>query len=212
MKLHLVIFAIFAILLTGTVSAYNYAQPTAPGFVQIHIIANPAQDNVVWVVNDLQNTVQFDKAYNPDGSDIAYQNWWHSRITIPADGVWSDQWAAGNYTAYMQNGNGNQLETVRFRCGGGDTTYVTFIGSAISMEAQVQPTVMPTVTETPRIPPTFVPTQTVTVTPTPTPTATITPTVTITVKPTPTVTPCPCCHLHKDWWNFWEKDVSAACV
>jgi hypothetical protein len=40
---------------------------------------------------------------------------------------------AGDYTAYLQNGNGNQLEVQKFKIGGGGTTYVNFIGAAVSV-------------------------------------------------------------------------------
>ena len=213
-----VIFVIFVISLAGLASAYNYADSTAPGFVQIHIFANPAQDNTVWVVNDLQN-ITFDSRFDYEGSEIVGQNPGVTAIEIPKDGVWKDYWQAGNYTAYLQNGKGNQLETIRFRIGGGDTTYVNFIGAAYTMEGktgQVQPT--PTVTRTPVVTPTIVPTTSPTVTtipttmptPTPTPTVTTVPTTTATPKPTITATPKPTKCKPKHWWNFWDFETECA--
>ena len=91
-----------------------FTGPADPGYVEFHMLANPSQDNTIYVMNDLQT----------DG------NW--SKITLPADGVGSDLWQAGNYTAYVNGGNGNQRETQHFKIGGWDTTRVVFIGSAIS--------------------------------------------------------------------------------
>jgi hypothetical protein len=158
----------------------------------------------------------FDRAFNFDGTPIDNQNPKIVKILVPHDGVDLEQCAAGNYTSHLQNGNGNQEEIIRFRCGGGDTTYVNFIGSAISIDGkQVQPT--PTVTAIPTpdptygiepwppiIPPTLPPTPTVT------PTITIRPT--LTIVPTPTVTHKPTCkpHHRKHWWHFWEFEAECA--
>jgi hypothetical protein len=100
---------------------YNFAQPQAPGFVQFHIFANPAQDYTIWVVNDLQNITRFDKEFRYDDQPIIGQNPDIKSFEVPACGVILTQWNYGDFTAYMQNSNGNQMETIHFRVGAGDT-------------------------------------------------------------------------------------------
>jgi hypothetical protein len=202
--------------LTPISPSINYAQDGAPGMVQFHILANHPEDMTVWVVNDAQNISSFDPQFIFE-KEIAGQNPDVVRVELDPDGTRLEQMAAGNYTAYVQNGNGNHLEVVGFRVGGGDTTYVNFLGSAVTEVGKVRGQVQPTPTSTPIIPPplptvTIVPTSlpTVTITATPLPTVTITSQPTYTIEPTPTPTQCRCCKPHHPWWHFWEFEMECS--
>jgi hypothetical protein len=128
--------------------AYSVPDRTTYGYVVINLRAGgSAQDTNIWVSNDLNtNIAPFDKTYNPSTYDTEGKNPDYSIIKIqPYGSSGLVQMAAGNFTAYLQNGNGNQLEIQKFYVGGADVTYVNFLGAAISTSDE--PEVVPDVEE-----------------------------------------------------------------
>jgi hypothetical protein len=103
------------------------------GYVVFYIRAGgSAQDLNIWVGNDAKN-VTFDPTYNPDRTAIEGQNPDFLKVKVLQDGVSEPQMlAAGNYTAYLQKGNGDQLEQFQFKIGGGATERVPFLGDGVS--------------------------------------------------------------------------------
>ena len=121
---------------------YNYAQPGAPGFVVFFERGSTVEDHTIWVKNDEQNLTPFDKSFRFDEIKSDAQNAGYGRIIINDDGSSGlIQFAAGNYTAYLQNGNGNQMESQHFQAGAGVTTNVVFLGSAIPTHADPAPVI-----------------------------------------------------------------------
>jgi hypothetical protein len=113
--------------------------PAAYGYVIVYVRAGgSAQDLTIWVSNDLTNQT-FDPAYHHDRTPIEGQNPGFMKIRVLQDGVSAPELlAAGNYTAYLQKGNGDQLETIKFIIGGGDTSRLQFLGSAVSSKSNVK--------------------------------------------------------------------------
>jgi hypothetical protein len=125
----------------------NYAQPGAPGFVIFFERGSTVEDHTIWVKNDEQNLTSFDKSFRFDEIKPDAQNAGYGRIIINDDGSSGlIQFAAGNYTAYLQNGNGNQMESQHFQAGAGITTNVVFLGSAIPTHADPAPVTSDTCT------------------------------------------------------------------
>ena len=91
----------------------NYAQQGSPGFVIFYERGVSVQDHNIIVTNDIDPSVNETITINPDGNSGLMQ------------------FAAGNYTAYLKQGNGDQPEIQHFKAGGGVTTGVTFLGAAI---------------------------------------------------------------------------------
>ena len=91
----------------------NYAQQGSPGFVIFYERGVSVQDHNIIVTNDIDPSVNETITINPDGNSGLMQ------------------FAAGNYTAYLKQGNGDQPETKHFKAGGGITTGVAFLGAAI---------------------------------------------------------------------------------
>lgn len=144
----LLVMAIFVIAFAGTVSAYddhvnkyapirpdyNYAQPGAPGLVTFQFAGVSVMDPVFWVKNDADTSLPpFDFSHNGDMSTIDGQNAGYKKIVIGPGGI-SDPivFPAGNFTAYVQKGNGDQPEVIHFKAGAGDTTRVVALGAAIA--------------------------------------------------------------------------------
>jgi hypothetical protein len=94
-----------------------------------------AQDLNVWIIKDGENVTAFDATYHPDKTEIEGQNKDYTLVKVLPDGQ-SDltKLDAGDWTAYIQNGNGGQTETKKFKVGNGDITRVAFLGHAVSSD------------------------------------------------------------------------------
>jgi hypothetical protein len=112
---------------------YDVLPPDAYGYVVFYIRAGgSAQDLNIWIGNDAKNAT-FDPTYHPDRTPIEGQNPDFLKVKVLPDGVSEPvMLAAGNYTAYLQKGNGDQLEQFKFVIDGGATERVPFLGSAVS--------------------------------------------------------------------------------
>lgn len=108
--------------------------PLSHGYLEVRILAGgSAQDLKVWVIRKGTNTTPFDAYYHPDGTEIVGQNKGYLKIEVRPDGISEPEMlAAGDYIAYLQNGNGNQLETREFTIGNGATERIVFQGSAVA--------------------------------------------------------------------------------
>lgn len=108
------------------------------GYLTAYVRAGgSAQDLTIWIKNDLQN-VTFDPVFHMDRTMIVGQNPDFLKVKVLPDGLSEPMMlAAGSYTAYLQNGNSNQLETIKFTIGGGDITRITFLGAAVSPKHRV---------------------------------------------------------------------------
>ena len=111
------------------------------GYVIAYVRAGgSAQDLTIWIKNNLQKNVTFDSAFHMDRTVIDGQNPDFLKLKILPDGISEPLLlASGNYTAYLQNGNSNQLEVVNFIIGGKDITRITFLGAAVSPKHRVVP-------------------------------------------------------------------------
>ena len=90
------------------------------------------QDLNVWVA-PVKANLTFDPTWYPDGMEIKDQNKDFKLVKVLPDCLSaSEQYAAGEYVAYLKQGNGDQTEVQRFKVGGGGTTRVTFLGAAVS--------------------------------------------------------------------------------
>jgi hypothetical protein len=132
------------IIYTSTYHGINIADdamnPAAYGWVEFRIRAGgSAQDLTIWLQNDdTQKDLVFNATYNPDGTAIVGQNPGFMKIKIYPQGTSEPELIdAGNWTAYLQKGNGDQLETQHFKIGGGEITFVPFLGSAVSSDARI---------------------------------------------------------------------------
>jgi hypothetical protein len=112
---------------------YDVLPVHAYGYVVFYIRAGgSAQDLNVWIKNDAVNAT-FDPYYNPDKSVIEGQNPHFKKIAVLANGESKPELlASGCWTAYIQKGNGDQMEEQHFIIGGGATEGVQFLGSAVS--------------------------------------------------------------------------------
>jgi len=104
------------------------------GYAVFYIRAGgSAQDLNVWIGNDANKNTTFDPTYHPDKSVIEGQNPDFLKVKVLPDGVSEPvMLSAGNYTAYLQKGNGDQVEQFPFIIGGGATERVQFLGAAVS--------------------------------------------------------------------------------
>lgn len=104
------------------------------GYLIVYIRAGgSAQDLRIWIKNDLTNTTPFDSTYRPDRSEIEGQNDGYIQIYVLPDGVSEPTLLEeGNYTAYLQHGNADQMEMTTFHIGSNALTRITFLGSAVS--------------------------------------------------------------------------------
>ena len=92
-----------------------------------------AQDLTVWVKNNNEKNLTFDPTWRPDGSNILDQNKGFLQIEVNPDCLSSPlQFSSGEYTAYIQHGNGDQMEERKFKVGGGGTERVSFLGAAVT--------------------------------------------------------------------------------
>jgi len=119
---------------------YEVLPPDAYGYVVFYIRAGgSAQDLNVYIKRDDINAT-FDPYYHPDKTVIKGQNPDFEKITVLSDGV-SDiigPRASGCWTAYIQKGNGDQMETQHFILGGGATERVSFLGDAVTSPGEAE--------------------------------------------------------------------------
>ncbi len=107
--------------------------PGTYGYVVFRISGTSVQDNTVWYQN-VKQRLKFDYTYHPDKTAIDGQNPGFEKVELLTDGSMPEgaiPLGAGEYTAYLQRGNGAQPETQNFKIGGGQVTYVPFIGDSI---------------------------------------------------------------------------------
>jgi hypothetical protein len=128
--------------IVDTNPALSVPDPATYGYVVFNIIAGGAQDKTVWVINKANvNAKPFDCTFNPDKSERAGQNPDYIPIEVPGVGTTGIlQYQSGSYTAYLQNGNGNQCERRDFIVGGASSsqaTQVVFQGAAVSQLGEV---------------------------------------------------------------------------
>ena len=128
--------------IVDTNPALSVPDPATYGYVVFNIIAGGAQDKTVWVINKANvNAKPFDCKFNPDKSERVGQNPDYTPIEVPGVGTTGIlQWQSGSYTAYLQNGNGNQCERRDFIVGGASSsqaTQVVFQGAAVSQLGKV---------------------------------------------------------------------------
>jgi hypothetical protein len=128
--------------IVDTNPALSVPDPSTYGYVVFNIIAGGAQDKTVWVLNKANvNAAPFDCTFNPDKSERAGQNPDYTPIEVPGVGTTGIlQYQSGSYTAYLQNGNGNQCERRDFIVGGASSsqaTQVVFLGAAVSQLGEV---------------------------------------------------------------------------
>ncbi|HPE06097.1 MAG TPA: hypothetical protein PLW50_00050 [Smithellaceae bacterium] len=111
-------------------------EPSSYGYVIFYIRAGgSAQDTTIWYYSlDTQKGIQeFDPSFLPDRSGISGQNPGYKFIkTLPIGETNLMKLPTGQYRAFLQNGNANQMEVQDFIIGGGDTTRVTFLGAGVS--------------------------------------------------------------------------------
>jgi len=144
MKKQLITIAILCILamLVMPVSAGGYVDNNPKysvlpmdtyGYVEFFIRAcGSAQDLNVYVAPAGAN-MTFDPAWRPDGSEITDQNKDFKNFKVLPDCLSArESLAAGEYVAYLKQGDGDQMEERTFKVGGGETTRVTFLGAAVS--------------------------------------------------------------------------------
>lgn len=98
-----------------------------------------AQDNIIYVSNDLQQLPPFDNTYHPDRTPTD-TNEGYLQVPVLKDCVSEPvHMGDGHYTAYLRNGNGNQPEQQKFIIGGGGTERVTFLGAAVAFVNHTAP-------------------------------------------------------------------------
>jgi hypothetical protein len=111
---------------------FDLMNPDSYGYVVFRISGTSVQDNTVWYQNAKQG-LKFDPTYHADQTEVAGQNPGFAKVKLLTDGSMPapEILGAGHYIAYLQRGNGAQLETKEFDIGAGQTTYVSFIGDSI---------------------------------------------------------------------------------
>jgi hypothetical protein len=111
-------------------------EPSSYGYVIFYIRAGgSAQDTTIWYYNlNTQRGIQeFDPSFLPDRVKIEGQNPGYKSIkTLPIGETDLMKLPAGQYRAFLQNGNANQMEVFDFIVGGGDITRVTFLGAGVT--------------------------------------------------------------------------------
>jgi hypothetical protein len=128
--------------IVDTNPALSVPDPATYGYVVFNIIAGGAQDKTVWVINNANTkAAPFDCKFNPDRTERAGQNPDYTPIEVPGAGTTGIlQYQSGSYTAYLQNGNGNQCERGDFIIGGATSsqaTQVVFQGAAVSQLGKI---------------------------------------------------------------------------
>jgi hypothetical protein len=101
------------------------------GYVVFYARGVSVQDPNIYVDTYPSNRI-IDNRYHPDHTNITDKNKDMLLVVLRPDGV-SDPVLlnAGEYIAYMRQGNGDQPEQQRFKIGGGATERVVFLGAAI---------------------------------------------------------------------------------
>lgn len=109
-------------------------KPADFGYAVFHIKAGgSAADLTIWIENKALNLTKFDASWHPDGTKIIDQNKGYLQVEILPDGLSEPViLQKGEYLSYLQNGNGNQLETKEFKIGNGATEHIEFLGSAVA--------------------------------------------------------------------------------
>jgi hypothetical protein len=112
---------------------FEVMPPTSYGYVIFYIKGVTVQDSTIFVSNDdKQKNITMDNSFRYDHTNITDQNKDMLKVEVLTDGVSEPvMLAAGNYTAHLRQGNGDQPETQKFVIGGGATERVVFLGAAI---------------------------------------------------------------------------------
>lgn len=112
---------------------YEVLPSNAYGYVVFYIRGVTVQDNVIFISSDdRQKDIVMDNTFRSDRTNITGQNKEMLKVETLPNGV-SEPFmlAAGNYTAHLRQGNGDQPETQKFVIGGGATERVVFLGAAV---------------------------------------------------------------------------------
>jgi hypothetical protein len=109
---------------------YEVLPTDAYGYVVFYVRGVSVQDPFVFIDTYPSDRVM-DNSYHPDHTNITGQNAEMLMVEILPDGVSKPELLkAGEYIAYMRQGNGDQPEQYRFKIGGGATERVVFLGAA----------------------------------------------------------------------------------
>ena len=118
------------------------------GTVEFQILAGAPADSTIYVMNDKQG-LTFDARFNPDHTPVAGQdNSKFLKVKVLADGKSEPvTFANGQFTAYLAQGNGDQMEVQHFTAAGtdGQAQRVVFLGAARPSDPRIVGVGMPLV-------------------------------------------------------------------